>query len=305
MTKPDEKQKRLSTEEGTKRVTFTTSTNKKKNMEELGKKIREQVRMEIKLLREERYGEFVEELRGKERKWMEKINEMDNRIREWVDWMISKLEQMEGNREKNIGRMEGEGGSRSEDGDNSVSRYIYRTYRRASSIASSGISEGRLNTKEVKVIKKMITDKGREAKKCNIVIKEEELLKEGENGKEWVERLIKEKIKIECKIVECRSSGLVLVAKVESEEKEREVMRNKNRLKGGNIFIENDLSWEERKIQEKMNSWARERRREGVEVKVGKVRVASKWKDWEEIESEIGERNSERGIRVGDRQGKE
>jgi len=30
-------------------------------------------------------------------------------------------------------------------------------------------------------------------------------------------------------------------------------MRNKQKLKGGRIFIENDLSWEERKIQERTN----------------------------------------------------
>lgn len=30
-------------------------------------------------------------------------------------------------------------------------------------------------------------------------------------------------------------------------------MKNKYKLKGGKIFIENDLSWEDRKIQEKIN----------------------------------------------------
>lgn len=181
----------------------------------------------------------------------------------------------------------------------------YTCNRRRSNIGGSEISEG-LSIMEMKVIKKIITDKGREARKCNIVIKSREILKEDENGKEWLERFIKEKIKIECKIVECRSSGPVLVAKVESEKKKKEVMMNKNRLKGGNIFIENDLSWEERKIQEKINSWARERRREGVKIKVeyGKVMVADRWKDSEEIESKTGEKNSEREVRERDREEK-
>lgn len=48
------------------------------------------------------------------------------------------------------------------------------------------------------------------------------------------------------KIVRCRRSGNVVVAKIEGEDKKREVMKNKNRLKKGKVFIENDLTWEEK-----------------------------------------------------------
>jgi len=34
-------------------------------------------------------------------------------------------------------------------------------------------------------------------------------------------------------------------------------MRNKHKLKGGRVFIENDLSWEERKTQGEINKWAK------------------------------------------------
>lgn len=41
-------------------------------------------------------------------------------------------------------------------------------------------------------------------------------------------------------------------------------MRNKFKLKGEKIFIKNDLNWEERKIQDKINRWAKtERKRAG------------------------------------------
>jgi len=46
-------------------------------------------------------------------------------------------------------------------------------------------------------------------------------------------------------------------------------------LKGENIiFIEKNLNWEERKVQNKINLWAREQR-EKLEMKVGleKIRV--------------------------------
>lgn len=50
-----------------------------------------------------------------------------------------------------------------------------------------------------------------------------------------------------------------------------------------------------------MNSWAREKRKEGVEVKVGygKVRVAGRWKEWKEIKR--GERGSYLEKEVRDR----
>lgn len=55
-----------------------------------------------------------------------------------------------------------------------------------------------------------------------------------------------------------------LSVKLESEKVKKEVMRNKFKLKGEKIFIKNDLSWEERKIQDKINRWAKtERKRAG------------------------------------------
>lgn len=44
---------------------------------------------------------------------------------------------------------------------------------------------------------------------------------------------MKEKIKIETKVLEYRKSGTVIIAKIESEVKKKEIMCNKNRLRGG------------------------------------------------------------------------
>jgi len=49
----------------------------------------------------------------------------------------------------------------------------------------------------------------------------------------------------------------------------------KSKLKGERIFIENDLSWKERNIQDRINTWAKEREK-GLEVKVGLDRVRVK-----------------------------
>lgn len=50
----------------------------------------------------------------------------------------------------------------------------------------------------------------------------------------------------------CKKSDDVIVAKVENEEKKRGIMINKNRLGKDKIFIENHLTWKERKLQEKI-----------------------------------------------------
>lgn len=62
-----------------------------------------------------------------------------------------------------------------------------------------------------------------------------------------------------------------LSVKLESEKIKKEVMRNKFKLKGEKIFIKNDLSWEERKIQDKINRWAKtERKRAGGKGRIRK-----------------------------------
>lgn len=45
-----------------------------------------------------------------------------------------------------------------------------------------------------------------------------------------------------------RESGRILMVRVESKEDKRVIMNNKHKLKGGKVFIENDLSSEERKL---------------------------------------------------------
>lgn len=47
----------------------------------------------------------------------------------------------------------------------------------------------------------------------------------------------------------CRRSGKVVIVRLENEVKKMAVMENKNKLKGGIIFIENDFTWEERQTE--------------------------------------------------------
>jgi len=117
--------------------------------------------------------------------------------------------------------------------------------------------------------------------------------------------LIKNKLGVECIVSEVRKSGPVIVARIEGEEGKREIMRNKFKLKGEKLFIENDLSYEERKMQEKLSRWAKEKKAGGTEVKVGRgrLRIGGKWITWEEIEREEREKREgreEEGERLGE-----
>lgn len=143
-----------------------------------------------------------------------------------------------------------------------------------------------------------MAEKENEDRRCNIV-KKGIKAKEGMNGKTWVEEFLTERL--ECNIIKYWVSGVVIVARVESEEKEREIMMNKNRLRGERVFIENDLSKEEGKIQEKINKWAKEKRQTGEDIKIGlgNVRVEGVWKYSEVIEREEEESKRIREERKG------
>lgn len=91
--------------------------------------------------------------------------------------------------------------------------------------------------------------KGRKGRKILITgldigkkIKEKENMRREDGVKEWV----KNKLEVDCNVVTIRESGRVL--RVESKEDKRVIMNNKHKLKGGKVFIENDLSSEERKL---------------------------------------------------------
>jgi len=113
-----------------------------------------------------------------------------------------------------------------------------------------------------------------------------------ERSREWIKKWIRDKLGVDCIVREVRKSGPVIVVKLEGEEGKKEVMKNKYKLKGERVFIENDLTYEEKKIQEKMSRWAKKKRLGGGEVKVGRgrLKIDGKWIAWEEIERKERER---------------
>lgn len=78
---------------------------------------------------------------------------------------------------------------------------------------------------------------------------------------------IKEKLKIKVKVKGNKISNRVIIVQLENKEVKKEVMKNKNRLKGEKIFIEHDLTLEERR-QEEITRWVK-RKKKGKNYKVG------------------------------------
>jgi len=113
---------------------------------------------------------------------------------------------------------------------------------------------------------------------------------ERKKRQEWLKELLNNKLGVLCEVGEVRKSGPVIVAKIVGEEGKKEIMKNKYKLKGKNLFIENDLSFENRKVQEKLSRWARGKKSEGIEVKVGRGRGGIAWEEIEREERIRGER---------------
>jgi len=252
--KQDGKQRKLVTEdkEGGKRVSFRLECGKECEQrmvalkEEIKKEMSEIIRSEIKGWEEEKgkvreiVNELEERIKGIERDM--------SRLEEWVrgEWAKSS----EGEEERDSDSV----GNRSKSSVSSV--YSGKRYGSERSLGEVSGGSG-LSLREVEKIKRWVGDKEREERMCNIVLRGVRMPKEAEKdwkkGREWASEYIRESIGVECKVISCRESGAVVVVKLEDENMKKEIMKNKCKLKGGRVFIENDLSWEERKIQGEIN----------------------------------------------------
>lgn len=138
----------------------------------------------------------------------------------------------------------------------------------------------------------------RENKKKNIVIRGGQW-KEGE-GEKGVEEFIRENLKVEVEVKEAWKIGMksggeeIVVAKLGNWEDKRAVMRKKRELKAG-IYIEDDLTREEREVQRKLRIIAKENREKGkmAMVRYKKICIDHLWYSWNEREGRL-ERAAER-----------
>ena len=170
-----------------------------------------------------------------------------------------------------------------------------------------GVGRGRDREMEekVRVMEIRIERKEREDRKRNIVIRGLKI--ERGNARQEIEGIMKEigvEVKME-KIKQVRTGkeewGDMVVVKLGGEEEKRKVMEGKKKLRGGKIWIMEDLTWKERKMRWRLREIAREEERKGSKVWVGNDRITinGEWWFWDE-EGEIlrDRRGRERSMEV-------
>lgn len=76
---------------------------------------------------------------------------------------------------------------------------------------------------------------------------------------------------------------------MKKKEDKTEVFKNKFKLKGESIFVEHDLSWEERKIKEEIGIWIKSEKEKSYihKIGIGRVKCEGKWYEWEEMKNNM------------------
>ncbi|KAJ3646967.1 hypothetical protein Zmor_024522 [Zophobas morio] len=116
-------------------------------------------------------------------------------------------------------------------------------------------------------------------------------IREKTDAKE-VEEFFKKEIEVEVKVLET-----IIIRKEESKkilvktlwDEKQEVMKNKNKLRGKRIYIENDWTVQEQKIQKGIREVAKEERKKGYTTRVGykKLEVGDKMYTWNENKGKL------------------
>jgi len=152
--------------------------------------------------------------------------------------------------------------------------------------------EARRKTEEwrnrIKILERRWERKERNDRRRNILIKG---LKAGEGElKERVEEIL-ERVGGDIKVEEVRSiqagkteKGRLVIVRLKSEEMRGRVLSNKRKLKGGEIWIDEDLTWEERRSRWKIRRIVREEEAKGKRVRATQegVWIEGIWWRWDE-----------------------
>ena len=144
--------------------------------------------------------------------------------------------------------------------------------------AGGSVNSGRNDLEErLRSVEKMEEARRKEERKNNIVITG--------SGKGNLER-VWGLLEVEVDIVaahELGKSGNMVLVETRCWEEKRKIMSAKRKLRGTNIFVDDDLTPEERRVQRELRLRAKEERKNGVEVWVGyrKMKIAGELWVWE------------------------
>lgn len=136
----------------------------------------------------------------------------------------------------------------------------------------------------------------KEKRKNNIIIIGIEMGKDNSPLNKHIEEFIVKKLKIQINII---SAGIInqqknmIIATVATWEEKKEIMKNKAKLKEERIYINNDLTIEERNIQKNLVRISKEQKELGKNVKIGyqKLIIEGKTYVWEDAKNGIFPKN--------------
>ena len=273
--------KQTTIDKSLKKVSFARSDKEKEEFEE---RMRGIVQEEVKKVKRERV--LVEKLKvdidAKNSEILERLETLEAKFEEFKDDVKARLDAISA-------AMEGAASETSDGVRGSTSSLCSRRSRWS---VASGESRVSLSEREVWRMKKIVSEQDRKDRQENIVIKGVRV--EEEDLAKWAQAFIKEKLTVDAEVLHARKSGNVIIVKIGSAEQKNEIMINKNKLVGTRIFIENDLPYEDRKRQEEIQRWVKEKRELGFDVRAGRGKIALMghwwvWGEKEKLEKKLDE----------------
>lgn len=134
----------------------------------------------------------------------------------------------------------------------------------------------------------------RESRKKNLMIKGIRTVGKGLN--EEVKRVVKELMDVDIYIKKVSAIEGGLVVELESFKNKIDILKRKGRLRGINLWIEDDYTKREKEVQAWLGMIAEEESKRGHDTKVGyqKVRVDGEWYEWNERKGEVEPMNFRR-----------
>lgn len=160
--------------------------------------------------------------------------------------------------------------------------------------------EKELMKKEINILRRRLEEQDKRSRANNILIKGMDHA--GIRTKDAVENLLGKELNVSCKVksvteIKNRGENPMLLVELDSKEEKRNVMMNKNKLKGKMIYVDNDWTKEERKMSYVIRKKAAEKRRENKNVKIfyNKLVVDDKQWVWNEEKEDLEEQEIEKG----------
>lgn len=213
--------------------------------------------------------------------------EIENRLSDLGDIMVrfekrlTRLEELESERDEGRSVRESSNGTDGELGERTGEGAAGSQWSLVSGRSKFSVSSRfSITEREMRIMKRVAYEKDRSDRENNVVIRG--WRSQGGDLKEEVKKFLEGKLDFKGEVEAAWNSGGVSIARLGREEK-IEVMKRKSKLAGTRIFIENDLSYEDRKKQEEINMWAKEKREGGMKLKVGQGRFLyeGRWFKWE------------------------